>query len=129
MRKRLKALGLAMVLLVVPIPSAAGDLSGTWQIALDIGTHHIRGYFVLVQAGIEISGTLYGLHGSQTGTVAGAIDMKNNEAGLRVTLSSGEKLNFYATAVEADVMTGTVTAKDKKGNPMQTGWKAVRRQQ
>src|ERR1700679_1551544 len=105
MRKRLKALGLAMVLLVLPLPGIAGDLSGTWHITLDIGTHHIRGYFVLVQAGIEISGTLQALPGSQTGTVAGAIDLKNNEAGLGVTLSSGEKLNFYATAIETDVMT------------------------
>jgi hypothetical protein len=130
MGKRREALAPGIVLislLILPLLHAtAGNLSGTWNLAVNIGAHHIQGYLVLVQEGIEISGTVQDLHGGTIGRVAGAIDLKNNEAGLGVTLSSGEKLNFYVTIIEAETMAGTVTTRDKAGNPIQTRWKAVR---
>jgi hypothetical protein len=130
MRKHRKAFGPGIVLIwlfTLPLlPATAGNLSGTWNLAVNIGGHHIKGYLVLIQEGIEISGKIQGLDGAAIGWVAGAIDLKNNEAGLGVTLSSGEKLNFYATNIEAETMGGTVTTKDNAGNPIQTRWKAVR---
>ena len=116
-------------LLILPLLPAAARCGRQSLRYLEFGRKYqdIRLQLVLVQAGIEISGTVKNLDGAAIGRIAGAIDLKNNEAGLGVTLSSGESAeNFYATIIESETMAGTVTTKDKAGNPIQTRWKAVR---
>ena len=96
------AIGLALVGAWTNSVAAAVDLTGTWEVTIEIAGQTGAPEFILKQQGDKLSGKYKGQFGEAD--VTGKV--KGNEVEFSFELEDGGKVVYSGTIEEADVMKG-----------------------